>query len=91
MVSRADILRWSREGWQSEETLGDRRDKREVILGHADEPVSRLADRMVATHIARMPVIDRASGRIVGLLARRDLLRVRAHATRQEHERTRAL
>ncbi len=91
MVSRADILRWSREGWQSEETLGGRRDHREVVLGYADEPVSRLADRMVTTHIARMPVIDRVTGRIVGLVARRDLLRVRAHATRQEHERARAL
>ena len=91
MVSRADLLRWSREGWPEGKTLGDRPDAREPVVGYADEPVSRLADRMVAHNIARAPVIDRASGRIVGLVARRDLLRVRVHASRQEHERARAL
>jgi CBS domain-containing protein len=34
-------------------------------------------------------VIDRASGKLVGLVARRDLLRVRAAAGREEFERER--
>jgi hypothetical protein len=34
-----------------------------------------------------VPILERASGRLVGLVARRDLLRVRSRAIRHEHER----
>ena len=91
VVSRSDVLRWTREGWLSEETLGSRRQDREVFVGHSDELVGRLADRMAAADIGRAPILDRATGRLVGLVARRDLLCVRASAGRQERERARVL
>jgi CIC family chloride channel protein len=91
MVSRSDVLRWSREGWPMRQTLGDRPDGREVFVGYTDELVGHVADRMAAADIGRVPVIDRATGRLAGLLARRDLLRVRAHAARLERERARPL
>ncbi|HEX8755926.1 MAG TPA: chloride channel protein [Steroidobacteraceae bacterium] len=91
MVSRSDVLRWSREGWPKGQTLEDRGDVGEVFVGYTDELIGHLADRMAAADIGRVPVIDRATGKLTGLLARRDLLRVRAHAARLERERARPL
>jgi CBS domain-containing protein len=91
MVSRSDVLRWSREGWPKGQTLEGREDVGEVFVGYTDELVGHLADRMAAADIGRVPVIDRATGKLAGLLARRDLLRVRAHAARLERDRARPL
>ena len=91
MVSRSDVLRWSREGWPQGQTLEERPDVGEVFVGYADELVGHLADRMAAADVGRVPVVDRATGKLAGLVARRDLLRVRAHAARLERERARPL
>jgi H+/Cl- antiporter ClcA len=90
LVSRADIMRW----WQNDEdtvkTLGDLRTG-EVFLGYADELVGHLANRMATSNIGRVPIVERATGKLVGLVARRDLLRVRAQTIREERERRRIL
>jgi H+/Cl- antiporter ClcA len=91
MVSRSDVLWWSREGWPEGQTLEQRRDVGEVFIGYADELVGHLADRMASADVGRVPIVDRATGKLVGLIARRDLLRVRAHAGRLERERARPL
>ena len=57
------------------------------ILGHDDELVGRLADRMAADNAGRVPILSRGDGSLVGLVARRDLLRVRASVLRHEQER----
>jgi CIC family chloride channel protein len=89
MVSRADMLRWVREGFGAEETLGDL--KAEMVVAFPDELAGALADRMSETGASRVPVIARSGGELVGLVARRELLRVRAMALKQEHEREGAL
>ena len=91
MVSRSDVLRWSREGWPEGQTLEERPDVGEVFVGYTDELVGHLADRMASADVGRVPVIDRTTGKLAGLVARRDLLRVRAHAGRLERERARPL
>ena len=91
VVSRSDVLRWTREGWHESMTLADHARGREVFTAYADELTGALADRMAAADIGRAPVVDRATGKLIGLVARRDLLRVRAHALRQERERERSL
>jgi len=91
MVSRSDVLRWSREGWPKGQTLEERPDVGEVFVGYTDELVGHLADRMASADVGRVPVVDRGTGKLAGLLARRDLLRVRAHAARLERERARPL
>jgi chloride channel protein, CIC family len=91
VVSRADVLRWSREGWTKGQTLEERPDVGEVFVGYTDELVGHLADRMASADVGRVPIVDRATGRLAGLLARRDLLRVRAHAARLERDRARPL
>ena len=90
IVSRADIFRWTRDGWDDGLTLGAACDADSLVTAYSDELVGRLADRMALSDFGRVPVIDRATGKVAGLVARRDLLRVRAAAGREELERERA-
>jgi H+/Cl- antiporter ClcA len=87
MVARADLLRWSAEGTHEDQTLFDRVSDRSLTVGYADEPVSHLADRMVLADIGRVPIVDRETQRLVGLVARKDLLRIRATAKSAEVNR----
>ena len=87
MVARADILRWTREGWPEGQALSDAIADRECVIGYEDELVGKLADRMAESDVGRVPILRRPGGVVVGLIARRDLLRVRATAARNEHDR----
>ena len=87
MVARADVLRWRAEDPHGDQTLFDRVSDRSLTVGYADEPVSHLADRMVLADIGRVPIVDRDSQRLVGLVARKDLLRIRATAKSAEANR----
>jgi len=91
MVTRSDALRWSNEGWTSEATLQDAQSLMPMITGYSDELAGVLADRMAAAEIGRVPIFDRASRKLVGLVARRDLLRVRARVAKDEHHRHKPL
>ncbi|HEY8052165.1 MAG: chloride channel protein [Steroidobacterales bacterium] len=87
IVSRADTLRWMLGEVAPERSLADQLAGQELMTGYEDELVGHLADRMAATDTGRVPILARANGALVGLVARRDLLRVRASARRHEHER----
>lgn len=87
MVARADVLRWIRAGEAGQKTLGEQLAGQPLVTGYDDEPVGQLADRMVATETGRVPILRRSDGALVGLVARRDLLRVRASVVRHERER----
>jgi len=91
LVSRSDALRWTRSGWEKNATLGDIEPERPLIVGHPDELVGHLCDRMAAADVGRIPIVDRAGGKLVGIVARRDLLRVRARAVHEERSRRRLL
>jgi H+/Cl- antiporter ClcA len=91
MVSRSDILRWTRNGRQEDNSPAVKHSSTNVIFGYDDELVGALADRMANAGTGRVPIINRATGKLVGLVARRDLLRVRAHNLKQEQERGRRL
>jgi CIC family chloride channel protein len=84
MVARADVLRWRAENPHGEESLFDRVSDRSLTVGYADEPVSHLADRMVLADLGRVPIVDRETQRLV---ARKDLLRIRATAKSTEASR----
>jgi CBS domain-containing protein len=87
MVSRADALRWMLGEVAPERSLAEQLTGQELMTGYEDELVGHLADRMSATDTGRVPILARENGALVGLVARRDLLRVRASARRHEHER----
>lgn len=77
MVSRADILRWRRHAPAGEDTIGDRLSDEALIVGYADEPVSRLADRLATEAVGRVPIVEPETMRLVGLVSRKDLLHIR--------------
>jgi CIC family chloride channel protein len=87
MVSRADVLRWRAETPHGDETLFDRASDRSLVVGYADEPVAHLADRMVAADLGRVPIVARGTLGLVGLVSRKDLLRIRATAKSAEASR----
>jgi CBS domain-containing protein len=87
IVSRSDVLRWTVEGWPTGELLRDVVAEQELSVGYEDDLVGRLADRMAAADVSRVPVLRRSDRAVVGLVARRDLLRVRAQGLRHETER----
>jgi CBS domain-containing protein len=85
LVSRGDVLRWTRNGANGEDLLEDR--SKEVAAAWPDETAGALADRMSAGRYSRVPVIARDSGKLVGIVTRRELLRVRAMALHAEEHR----
>ena len=87
MVSRADILRWRTEPDVHAETLFERHSDDSPVVGHADETVARLADRMAAEDVGRVPIVERSTMRLVGLVSRKDLLRIRREARAAEETR----
>ena len=87
MIARADALRWTVGGWPSGQSLRDLLADPELVVGYDDELVGQLADRMAVADIGRVPILRRGDDALVGLVARRDLLQVRASVVRHERER----
>jgi CBS domain-containing protein len=87
IVGRSDVLRWRAESPHGDETLFDRVSDRSLTVGYPDEPVSHLADRMVAADVGRVPIVEHQTMRLVGLVSRKDLLRIRATAKSIESSR----
>ncbi len=86
MAPRAEILRWMTEGAHEGQTLGEVVSDAGMVRVRPDESVGRLAERMVERDVGRVPVVD-DRGRLVGLVTRKDLLRVHARQRAQENER----
>lgn len=88
LASRSDALRWSQTPPEADTTVG------ELVADHSLQrvlhslPVDRAAKLMLVEEIARLPVVDDES-RLIGLLARRDLLRARADYRCDERDRSR--
>ena len=87
LVSRADALLWKIEGGHGGDTLGERVSDASLPVAHPEDIVARAVDLMLATDQGRIPVTDRRTGVLVGLLTRKDLLQVRADANRSENDR----
>jgi chloride channel protein, CIC family len=87
IVSRADAFRWITEENGRENSIVKQLAGQELVIGYEDELVGQLADRMAETGRGRIPILRRADGALVGLVARRDLLRVRASVVKHERER----
>jgi len=91
VVGRIDALRWAVDGegaGAGDPTLFDVVSDAGLVVGHPDQVLGHLADTMVEAELGRVPIVDPASGQLVGLVARRDLLRVRAHTGSAERDRS---
>jgi len=87
MVSRADALLWEMEGGHGQERLEDRVSDASLPLLHPDDVASHAVDLMLATDRGRLAVTDPTTTKLVGIVSRKDLLRVRAATSRKERER----
>ena len=88
MVARSDVLRWRTEGAHQAMTLDDLVSDTSAISAYPDEVLGRVADLMVSSDLGRIPIVDREAHRVVGLIARKDLLRIRSVVNAEERERS---
>ncbi len=86
-VTRADSLAWALGGEPEDRTLAEALAGRELVRGHPDELASQIADRMALSGAGRVPIVDRATGRLLGIVGRKDLFRSRARRLREESQR----
>ncbi|ANL74595.1 chloride channel protein (plasmid) [Rhizobium phaseoli] len=87
VVSRADILLWQGKPDIAAQTLADNVTDASVPVGHPDDTVAFIADLMLSTDNGRIPIVEPASGRLCGLIARKDLLRLRSSLRSAELDR----
>ncbi|WP_106796373.1 chloride channel protein [Rhizobium sp. H4] len=87
IVSRADALLWQGKPDLAAQALGETVTDNSVPVGHPDDIVAFIADLMLSTDNGRIPIVDPASGRLCGLIARKDLLRLRSSLRSAELDR----
>ncbi|MBB3525567.1 chloride channel protein [Rhizobium sp. BK456] len=87
IVSRADALLWQGKADLALQTLAENVTDDSVPVGHPDDTVAFIADLMLSTGDGRIPIVDPASGKLCGLIARKDLLRLRSSYRSAELDR----
>ena len=87
VMSRADVLRWQGKEEFAAQSLAERVSDESIPVGHPDDTVGFIADLMLSADVGRIPIVERGSGKLVGLVARKDLLRLRSALKSSESER----
>ena len=87
MVSRSDALRWSQNGVDAKVTIGEQLSDASLLVAYPKTPASEVANMMIAEDVGRICVVSPEDGRLLGLIARRNLLQPRAQANRTEYLR----
>jgi H+/Cl- antiporter ClcA len=88
MVGRTDVMRWIHDDFADDATLGDMVNEAPLVA-YPSDLAGEIADRMAIDEVVCVPILDEETQKVVGLVALRDLLRVRALAIRHERERRR--
>ena len=88
LVSRSDALRWQVEGAPLEATLSEVLSDASQPSGLESDPLSHIADMMVEAGTGRLPIVERTSNRVVGIVTRHDLLKIRDAHRNAERERS---
>ena len=87
LVSRGDALRWQQDATLAEQRLDDMVSDASLPAAHPEDTVGYVADLMLSADAGRIPIIDPQTGKLEGLVARKDLLRLRHSAKATETER----
>jgi H+/Cl- antiporter ClcA/CBS domain-containing protein len=88
LVSRTDALRWQI-AKNIEGLLADVLSDASTRFAYPETPCGEVADTMVESGVGRVPIIDRETRRVVGIISRQDLLKVRSTQKRGEKLRSR--
>ncbi|MCE4226440.1 chloride channel protein [Methylobacterium sp. C25] len=87
VVSGKDALHWKMTPGGQTERLKDRLADRAATVVHPGDVVAHAVDLMLGHHRGCIAVTETETGRLVGIVTRRDLLKVRAEVIRSEDER----
>ena len=90
VVTRARLRQALAEANDGHTTIAEIADA-EPVVAYPGETLRTIANRMAETGLTRLPVVERDSGRLLGLLALQDLLKARLHALHEERRRERVL
>lgn len=88
LLSRSDILRWRVDGAPPSASLGEALSDASQPSGAPTDPLARIADLMVESGSGRVPIVDPATRKVVGILTRHDMLKVRHHHRTLERDRS---
>lgn len=94
VLTRRDLLELLAGEGQAEQQDGrllSQAIRRQPVICYPDEPLRPVVYRMAATGLTRLPVIERESGRLVGLVSISDLLQARVRTLIEEQRRERVL
>jgi H+/Cl- antiporter ClcA len=89
LASRSDALRWRNADLPPDETLREQLSDSSLPIVYPNTPAVAIANLMIAEDIGRVCVVSREDGRVIGIIARRNLLQARANTVREEWDRTR--
>ncbi|GEP11898.1 chloride channel protein [Methylobacterium gnaphalii] len=87
VVSGKDALHWKMSPGGPEEALAERLTGQAAVIVHPGDVVARAVDLMLGRHQGCIAVTEVETGRLTGIVTRRDLLKVRAEVIRSEGER----
>jgi H+/Cl- antiporter ClcA/CBS domain-containing protein len=90
LASRADVLRWRAQGPHGAATLYDMASDEETVAARPSDTLARVVEIMVMREIGRVPVVEGDDRRLVGLIARKDILQLQRTRMLQETQRSSA-
>jgi H+/Cl- antiporter ClcA/CBS domain-containing protein len=90
VMTRRQLRKWLDADESAGSTLAES-PLQKPVTAFADEPLRSIAFRMAESSVTRMPVVNRADGRFVGMIALRDLLTARSRILDAEQRRERVL
>ncbi len=89
LASRTDALRWQVADMPADRRLADLVSDAAQPVAYAETPVGEVADLIVESGVGRIPIVDPATRRVVGLVSRHDLLKARRSHRQTETARAR--
>lgn len=89
LVSRSDALTWQVDGFEAASLLAENLSDASQPTAFPDSPCGLVADLIVQSGVGRIPIVERDSRRVVGIISRQDLLKARRKVRRDETRRTR--
>lgn len=87
LVSRSDALRWRSIEPGEDVTLAETVSDASIGVAYPDTPIGMVADMMIASGVGRVPIVERETRNIVGIMSRQDLLKARCVQRHGESER----